>query len=238
MPPPPPTSSSQPEQKQEPQPQATRPQQPTAQAEQPRPKPPTQPPPASLLPRSQQPKPMDVSSDEPPAKPAPMTSPPKPPHAAAAPPRLTPGEAFSSARQAVASSASSVAPSSVPSSTTRPFQQRHNQGRLSPVDTYEISDREESTDGESDDDSTRRPNKHVPTWARKDALEAALTKQQAVDPSRFFNMTAASCDLHKVFDTAAKPFKRRTSSQNWSQDLTTYNERQKYRQEMGFTPPK
>jgi len=108
--------------------------------------------------------------------------------------------------------------------------------RLSPVDTYEMSDREESTDCESDDESGN-PEKHVPTWAQNPNLREALHKQESVDPLHFFNLQATSCNLNQVFNTS-KQFKRRTSSQNWSQDLTTFNERQKYRIEMGFTPPK
>ena len=157
-------------------------------------------------------------------------SPAKPP-----PPRLTPAHHQPSnwlqGLSSASSAGSSVAQQPKPAATIP-----------SPVDTYPISDRGSDssvTDTDDPDDPPRnKPHKHVPTWARGEALQSALRKQQAIDPSHFFHMTASSCDLHEVFDKTNKPFKRRTSSQNWSQDLSTYNERLKYRQEMGFTPNK
>ncbi|KAJ8608087.1 hypothetical protein CTAYLR_009623 [Chrysophaeum taylorii] len=120
-------------------------------------------------------------------------------------------------------------PTTTTTTTTQPKQ------RSPPAETYEISDREESTDDEEDEDA--RANKYVPTWAQGANLREALKRQADKDPSQFFSMTASSCNLNDIFKNS-KHFKKRTSSQNWSQDLSTYNERQRYRVEMGFTPPK
>jgi hypothetical protein len=106
---------------------------------------------------------------------------------------------------------------------------------LSPVDTYEISDREESTD--DDEDNEERQRKHMPAWANGTNLREALRAQANSDPSAVFAVGASSCDLKHVFKTD-RAFKKRTSSQNWGMDLSTQVERQKYRAEMGFTPPK
>lgn len=103
-----------------------------------------------------------------------------------------------------------------------------------PAETYEISDHEGSTDDEEDDSHA---NKYVPAWACGANLREALKKQADQDPSQIFNITDSSCDLGSIFRNG-KSFKKRTSSQNWGQDLSTYTERQKYRVEMGFTPPK
>jgi hypothetical protein len=106
---------------------------------------------------------------------------------------------------------------------------------LSPIDTYEISDREESTD--DDEDNEDRRHKHVPAWASGTNLREALRAQANSDPSAVFLVGASSCDLKNIFKTD-RAFKKRTSSQNWGMDLSTQIERQKYRAEMGFTPPK
>jgi hypothetical protein len=106
---------------------------------------------------------------------------------------------------------------------------------FSPMDTYEISDREESTDDEEDNEERRR--KHMPAWASGASLREALRAQANSDPSAVFAVSASSCDLKNIFKTD-RVFKKRTSSQNWGMDLSTQMERQKYRTEMGFTPPK
>lgn len=106
---------------------------------------------------------------------------------------------------------------------------------LSPIDTYEISDREESTDDEEDNEERRR--KHMPAWASGTSLREALRAQANSDPSAVFAVGASSCDLKHIFKTD-RVFKKRTSSQNWGMDLSTQVERQKYRTEMGFTPLK
>lgn len=103
-----------------------------------------------------------------------------------------------------------------------------------PAGSYEISDHEGSTDDEEDDSHA---NKYVPAWACGANLREALKKQADQDPSQIFNITDSSCDLDIIFRNG-KSFKKRTSSQNWGQDLSTYTERQRYRVEMGFTPPK
>ena len=107
---------------------------------------------------------------------------------------------------------------------------------ISPIDTYEISDREESTD-DDDDENGDRKHKHMPTWASGMNLREALRAQANSDPSAVFAVGASSCDLKNIFKTD-RAFKKRTSSQNWGMDLSTQVERQKYRAEMGFTPPK
>ena len=53
-----------------------------------------------------------------------------------------------------------------------------------------------------------------------------------------FKMGGATCELKSIFKTD-RNFKKRTSSQNWGQDVATFNERLKYCKDMGFeAPPK
>jgi hypothetical protein len=105
---------------------------------------------------------------------------------------------------------------------------------FSPIDTYEISDREESTDDEEDNEERQR--KHMPAWASGINLREALRAQANSDPSAVFAVGASSCDLKNIFKTD-RVFKKRTSSQNWGMDLSTQMERQRYCTEMGFAPP-
>ena len=106
---------------------------------------------------------------------------------------------------------------------------------FSPIDTYEISDHEASTD--DDEDNEERQQKHMPAWATGANLREALRAQANSDPSAVFAVGASSCDLKHIFKTD-RAFKKRTSSQNWGMDLSTQIEKQKYRVEMGFTPLK
>jgi len=51
-----------------------------------------------------------------------------------------------------------------------------------------------------------------------------------------FKMGGATCELKSIFKTD-RNFKKRTSSQNWGQDVATFNERLKYCKDMGFEEP-
>jgi len=52
------------------------------------------------------------------------------------------------------------------------------------MDTYEISDRDDSTDDE-DENEERQRSKHMPAWAQRHNLSEALKKQVNADPGTF-----------------------------------------------------
>ncbi|KAJ1458650.1 hypothetical protein M885DRAFT_513177 [Pelagophyceae sp. CCMP2097] len=159
------------------------------------------------------------------------------PSAALEPKRLTPAPpvAASSSAHLASSSSGRLAE---PFGAAAKVELKQAQKNLGPMDTYEISDREESTDEESgDEEDKNKPQKHVPAWASGNTLKDALRAQTNLNPSNYFPVTATTCELKDIFKSN-KGFKKRTSSQNWAQDLSTFQERQKYRIEMGFSPPK
>ncbi|MGK3743784.1 MAG: hypothetical protein ACI8RD_001708 [Bacillariaceae sp.] len=113
---------------------------------------------------------------------------------------------------------------------------------MSPMDTYEISDREDSDTDDSDSDSeNEKTKKKIPTWALRANLYPALEKQyngrigsRKVDPDEIFP-EVQSCDLEAIFGTKkAKAYRSRASSGNWAQDKVTVAEKLVYKREMGF----
>ena len=104
----------------------------------------------------------------------------------------------------------------------------------SPIDTYAISDHDGSTDEDEEEDPANN-GKHVPPWARGDALKTALERQceVMVDPDTIFD-EVSTCDLSSIFDNSKKVFKKRTSSAHWDVDKVTMVERRNYRKDMGF----
>jgi hypothetical protein len=111
---------------------------------------------------------------------------------------------------------------------------------LSPMDTYEISDREDSDTDDSESESDK-PKKKIPTWAQRTNLYSALEEQYngrvgslKVDPDDIFP-EVQSCDLEAIFGPKkAKMYKRRASSGNWANDQVTAAEKLVYKREMGF----
>ena len=117
---------------------------------------------------------------------------------------------------------------------------------LSPMDTYEISDREDSETDDSDSEAENdKPRKKIPTWAQRPNLLAALQEQYngrigsvKVDPDDIFP-EVQSCDLEAIFGPKkSKLYKRRASSGNWANDQVTAAEKLVYKREMGFTTNK
>lgn len=110
---------------------------------------------------------------------------------------------------------------------------------LSPMSTYEMSDREQSDTDDSDSESHHhRQKKKVPKWAQKHNLLPALEKQYAnldgrLDPETIFP-PVATCNLEDIFDQKKSRYKRRTSSANWSKDGVTVNEIVAYKRTMGY----
>ena len=109
----------------------------------------------------------------------------------------------------------------------------------SPMDTYEMSDREGSeSESDSDDEFAKKSNKRIPNWARSANLIPALEKQysngpERIDPDTIFP-EVETCDLEKIFDRQKSRYVRRTSSGNWSDDRVTIQEKLVYKRQMGF----
>ena len=106
---------------------------------------------------------------------------------------------------------------------------------LSPMDTYELSDRDQS-DSESEDEGQRKPKKRIPEWAQKAKLIPALDhqfSQKLHDPDQIFG-EVLTCDLQEIFDIKKARYQRRTSSGNWTQDRVTAAEKLAYKRNEGF----
>ena len=113
---------------------------------------------------------------------------------------------------------------------------------LSPMDTYEISDREDSETDDSDSEAENdKVKKKIPTWALRANLYPALEEQyngrigsRRVDPDDIFP-EVQSCDLEAIFGSKkAKAYRSRASSGNWEKDKVTAAEKLVYKREMGF----
>ena len=123
-----------------------------------------------------------------------------------------------------------------PAATTKPELKP-----LSPMQTYEMSDREEESDSESDSDDEyerQKPKKSVPAWAQKANLMKALERQFAegperLDPDKIFG-EVVTCNLEEIFDKKKSRYQRRTSSGNWTKDHVTLAEKLTYKRTMGY----
>ena len=112
---------------------------------------------------------------------------------------------------------------------------------LSPMDTYEISDRDSDSESEdfSDSEDEKSPKKKIPKWAQKSNLIPALEKQfmegpDRIDPDEIFP-EVSTCDLASVFDQKkASKYQKRASTGNWNQDKVTIAEKLVYKRTMGF----
>mmetsp|Transcript_6804 Transcript_6804/g.10019 ORF Transcript_6804/g.10019 Transcript_6804/m.10019 type:complete len:758 (+) Transcript_6804:314-2587(+) len=122
-------------------------------------------------------------------------------------------------------------------------QQQKQQAKkvLSPMDTYEMSDREGDSDEESDASDyyeEKGPKKKVPKWAQKDRLLPALERQfldnpDRVDPDTIFH-EVSTCDLEAIFGQRKKRYAKRASTGNWTKDRVTASEKLVYKRKMGF----
>jgi hypothetical protein len=123
--------------------------------------------------------------------------------------------------------------------TSTPASTTSQQSVLSPLDTYEMSDREQSESDSDSENETRKDKKRVPTWAQKSNLIPALEKQYTakssqVDPDEIFG-EVQTCDLQAIFDQKKARYQRRTSSGNWNQDRATAAEKLTYKRKLGYT---
>lgn len=112
----------------------------------------------------------------------------------------------------------------------------------SPLDTYEISDREDSeTDDSESESENSKPKKKIPDWATRPNLMVALEQQysgkgqqgQRIDPDDIFP-EVQSCDLEAIFGNKKSKYRTRNSSGNWTKDRVTVAEKLVYKREMGF----
>jgi hypothetical protein len=123
--------------------------------------------------------------------------------------------------------------------TSTPASTTSQQSVLSPLDTYEMSDREQSESDSDSENETRKDKKRVPSWAQKPNLIPALEKQYTAksskfDPDEIFG-EVQTCDLQAIFDQKKARYQRRTSSGNWNQDRATAAEKLTYKRKLGFT---
>jgi hypothetical protein len=110
---------------------------------------------------------------------------------------------------------------------------------LSPMSTYEMSDREQSDTDDSESESYQhRKRKNVPSWAQKAKLLPALERQYGnrdgqLDPETIFP-PVMTCNLDDIFDQKKSRYRQRTSSANWSKDGVTHTEIVAYKRTMGY----
>ena len=132
-------------------------------------------------------------------------------------------------------------PANKPTGSKKPSPKKVQIKPLSPMQTYEMSDREEESDSESDSDDEyerQRPKKSVPEWAQKANLHRALERQFAdgpnrLDPDKIFG-EVLTCNLEEIFDKKKSRYQRRTSSGNWSKDHVSLSEKMAYKRTMGL----
>ena len=103
---------------------------------------------------------------------------------------------------------------------------------MSPLDTYQISDGEDSNSGESNDGTKKK----IPAWAQIENLIPALKKQYAgnadrLDPDLLFP-EVETCDLEAIFDKKESRFNKRNSSGDWTKDRVTAPEKLTYKRTM------
>jgi len=130
-----------------------------------------------------------------------------------------------------------TSPAKKPAAVSKP---KVEEKPLSPMQTYDMSDREEESDESDSDDEyeTQRPKKKVPEWAQRHNLHRALERQFAdgpnrLDPDKIFG-EVLTCNLEEIFDKKKSRYQRRTSSGNWTKDHVTIAEKLTYKRTMGY----
>eukprot|EP00557_Chaetoceros_sp_GSL56_P002862 CAMPEP_0176503268 /NCGR_PEP_ID=MMETSP0200_2-20121128/15268_1 /TAXON_ID=947934 /ORGANISM="Chaetoceros sp., Strain GSL56" /LENGTH=538 /DNA_ID=CAMNT_0017902539 /DNA_START=1994 /DNA_END=3610 /DNA_ORIENTATION=+ len=111
-------------------------------------------------------------------------------------------------------------------------------GVMSPMDTYEISDRDESDSGAESDEHENSPQKKIPKWAQKQNLIPALERQfldgpNKMDPDTIFP-EVSTCDLEAIFGRKKERYLKRKSTGDWRKDRVTASEKLVYKRKMGF----
>lgn len=93
---------------------------------------------------------------------------------------------------------------------------------------------------DDEDESYDSDEEEIPEWAKGPSLENHLRSQEFVDPEKIFP-EVYSCNLEDIFKDLEqekirknKRIRGRTSSANWTHDGVTLQEKQSYRQQMGF----
>jgi len=109
---------------------------------------------------------------------------------------------------------------------------------MSPMDTYEMSDRDESDSGEDSDEHENSPQKKIPKWAQKHNLIPALELQfldgpNKLDPDTIFP-EVSTCDLEAIFGRKKERYLKRKSTGDWRKDRVTASEKLVYKRKMGF----
>lgn len=110
---------------------------------------------------------------------------------------------------------------------------------LSPMSTYEISDKEEDSesDCESDDEYyNKKPKKKIPSWASRDNLNPQVETQfqlGGIDPDEIFG-EVETCNLQEIFSRKKSRYIKRTSSGNWCRDRATAAEKRAYKRNMQY----
>lgn len=126
----------------------------------------------------------------------------------------------------------------MPSLNATPAPMEFQKKVRSPMDTYEMSDREESDSGSDSDDNERHSKKKIPQWAHKSNLIPALEKQflpgpDKMDPDTIFH-EVTTCDLEAIFGQRKQRYNARKSTGNWANDQVTTVEKMIYKRKMGF----
>merc|ERR1712013_138246 len=100
---------------------------------------------------------------------------------------------------------------------------------------YAISDYDSDfSDSDLDEDECK---KFIPSWARKGKPYSAILRQKAIDPDTIFGrMNYKTCDLEELFKEfpSRTKYRQRTSSGDWSKDITSWSEENAYKREMGW----
>ena len=130
-----------------------------------------------------------------------------------------------------------TSPAKKPAAVSKP---KVEEKPLSPMQTYDMSDREEESDESDSDDEyeSQRPKKKVPEWAQRHNLHRALERQFAygpnrLDPDKIFG-EVLTCNLEEIFDKKKSRYQRMTSSGNWTKDHVTIAEKLTYKRTMGY----
>jgi hypothetical protein len=124
---------------------------------------------------------------------------------------------------------------------TQPSILQKSKDILSPIETYEISDREDSGTDDSDSEAENdKQKKQIPAWASRAHLVPALEQQyngciggRRVDPDTIFP-EVQTCDLEAIFGNKKAKYRSRASSGNWAKDKVTAAEKLVYKRDMGF----
>jgi hypothetical protein len=109
---------------------------------------------------------------------------------------------------------------------------------LSPMDTYELSDHDDSDSCSSEDEYDDKSSKKIPKWAQRENLIRALERQfidgpAKLDPDKIFP-EVSTCNLEDIFGQRKKKYVKRASTGDWRADKVTMAEKMVYKRNMGF----